>query len=165
MAWPAWIHFMLGVKVGHNLLSNFFPFILLSYNVSLLSEIYFYLLLTYWLDLNWYIYQEIWRLSIANWPTIASYGSNSFLAMIKFIIVISFNGVVLKVWYPNVHFGTKIEKNAGGGLEVLYISSVKGSWRSPVSRCSRKGIKTLKTFWSSYFWKINQQLKIEETMP
>ena len=96
---------------------------------------------------------------------ITSYGSNSFLAMIKFIIVISFNGVVLKVWYPNVHFGTKIEKNAGGGLEVLYISSVTGSWRSPVSRCSRKGGKIPKTFWSFYFWKINQQLKIEETMP
>ena len=73
-----------------------FSFILLSYNVSLLSEIYFYLLLTYWLDLNWYIYQEIWRLSIANWPTIASYGSNSFLAMIKFIIVIFFNGISWK---------------------------------------------------------------------
>ena len=96
---------------------------------------------------------------------IASYGSNSFLAMIKFIIVISFNGVVLKVWYPNVHFGTKIEKNAGGGLEVLYISSVTDSWRSPVSWCSRKGGKTPKTLCSFYFWKINQQLKIEETMP
>ena len=43
---------MLGVKVEHNLLSNLFSFILLSYNVSFLSEIYFYLLLTYWFDIS-----------------------------------------------------------------------------------------------------------------
>ena len=41
----AWIHLMLGVTVGHNLLSNFFLLFLLSHKlVSLLSEIYFYLL-------------------------------------------------------------------------------------------------------------------------
>ena len=43
IAWSAWIHIMLGVKVGHNLLSNIFRVFLLSHNVSLLSEIYFYL--------------------------------------------------------------------------------------------------------------------------
>ena len=37
---------MLRVKVGHNLLSNIFFFFLPSYNVSLLSEIYFYLTLS-----------------------------------------------------------------------------------------------------------------------
>ena len=39
------------VKVEHNLVSNLFPFVLLSYNVRLLSEIYIYLLLTYWFDI------------------------------------------------------------------------------------------------------------------
>ena len=43
VAWSAWIHLMLRVKVGHNHLSNFFLLFLLSNNVSLLSEIYFYL--------------------------------------------------------------------------------------------------------------------------
>ena len=43
---------MLGEKVEHNLLSNFFSFILLSFNVSLLAEIYFYLILTDWLDIS-----------------------------------------------------------------------------------------------------------------
>ena len=47
IAWSAWIHLMLRVKVGHNLLSNFFLLFLLSNNVSLLSEMYFYLLYFY----------------------------------------------------------------------------------------------------------------------
>ena len=38
---------------------------------------------------------KIINCQLANHST--TYGSNSFLAMIKFIIVISFNGVVLKV--------------------------------------------------------------------
>ena len=39
---------MLGIQVGHNLLSNFFSFILLSCDVRLLSEtyLYFYYLLS-----------------------------------------------------------------------------------------------------------------------
>ena len=47
IAWSAWIHLMLRVKVGHNHLSNFFLLFLLSNNVSLLSEMYFYLLYFY----------------------------------------------------------------------------------------------------------------------